>query len=79
MKPYVIEPVNKNEKPLLLEIGTDLIYSIPSLHLDKDYFPNPKKFDPERFSDKNKRDIKPGTFLPLGNGPRNCIGMSINV
>lgn len=47
------------------------IYSISN---DPKYFPNPDVFDPERFSDENKHKITPGTYLPFGIGPRNCIG-----
>lgn len=53
---------------------------VPSIgfHYDPNYFPNPDKFDPERFSDENKSSIVPGTYLPFGNGPRNCIGNKYN-
>ncbi|CAD7083923.1 unnamed protein product [Hermetia illucens] len=53
----------------------DLV-SIPivGLHHDPDYYPNPDKFDPERFSPENKDQIQPFTYLPFGVGPRNCIG-----
>ncbi|KAH8318734.1 hypothetical protein KR074_004616 [Drosophila pseudoananassae] len=43
-------------------------------HRDPQYFENPKKFDPERFSDENKENIQPFTYYPFGLGPRNCIG-----
>lgn len=74
VKDYVIQPTRDGEKPVHLRKG-DLIM-VPSIgfHYDPKYFPNPDKFDPERFSDENKSSIVPGTYLPFGNGPRNCIG-----
>lgn len=44
-----------------------------ALHRDPKYFPNPEKFDPERFSDENKHKIVPFSYVPFGSGPRNCI------
>lgn len=54
----------------------DVGYMIPiyALHNDPKYFPNPQKFDPERFSEANKGNIVKGTYLPFGIGPRGCIG-----
>ncbi|CAG9808691.1 unnamed protein product [Chironomus riparius] len=43
-------------------------------HRSPKYFPNPEKFDPERFNDENKHKIQDFTYLPFGAGPRNCIG-----
>lgn len=57
-----------------IEKGKSVIFSIVGLHNDPQYFPNPAKFDPERFSDENRHNIKPNTYLPFGIGPRNCIG-----
>lgn len=45
-----------------------------SFHRDPKYFPNPEKFEPERFSEENRGNIDPDTYLPFGVGPRNCIG-----
>lgn len=42
---------------------------------DPKYFPNPTKFDPERFSDvRNRKSHVPGTYAPFSMGPRDCIG-----
>uniref|UniRef100_A0A8D8JY63 Probable cytochrome P450 9f2 n=3 Tax=Culex pipiens TaxID=7175 RepID=A0A8D8JY63_CULPI len=45
-----------------------------AIHNDPKFYPNPDKFDPERFSPENRSKIVPGTYLPFGIGPRNCIG-----
>ncbi|XP_031624489.1 probable cytochrome P450 9f2 [Contarinia nasturtii] len=59
---------------LKAEKGDTFIFPVYAIHHDPKYFPNPEKFDPERFSDENKNSIISGTYLPFGIGPRNCIG-----
>lgn len=54
--------------------GDNLWVPIIGLHRDERYFPNPEEFQPERFSDDNKNNIVPFTYVPFGVGPRNCIG-----
>lgn len=58
----------------LIEKGQSIWIPIIAIHNDPKYYPEPEKFDPERFSDENKRLIISGAFLPFGLGPRNCIG-----
>ncbi|PSN52369.1 Cytochrome P450 9e2 [Blattella germanica] len=62
------------EPSYTLEPGDAVWIPIYAIHHDPKYYPNPEKFDPERFSDENKDNIKPFTYLPFGSGPRNCIG-----
>ncbi|XP_058837427.1 probable cytochrome P450 9f2 [Topomyia yanbarensis] len=45
-----------------------------AIHNDPKYYPNPEKFDPERFNEANRSKIDAGAYLPFGVGPRNCIG-----
>ena len=54
----------------------DLSVLIPvySLHHDPKYWDEPEEFRPERFLPGNKESINPFTYLPFGEGPRNCIG-----
>lgn len=72
-KPMMQDDSNFCER-CLVEEGTIVIIPIFGLHRDPLYYPDPEKFDPERFNDDNKGDIKPYTFLPFGQGPRQCIG-----
>lgn len=57
-----------------LKKGDVLFIPIIGLHYDPENFTDPYEFRPERFSDENKHEIKPFTYLPFGVGPRNCIG-----
>lgn len=59
---------------VLIERGRSIWIPIYSLHHDPELYENPEKFDPERFSDENKHSIKQGSYIPFGQGPRNCIG-----
>lgn len=62
------------EKPLIIKKDSVLWIPMYALHHDPQYYPEPEKFDPSRFSDENKGNIVPGTFLGFGIGPRSCIG-----
>ena len=64
-----------SEPAYTLQPGDGVWIPVHGLHHDPQYFPEPEKFDPERFSEENKDKIKPFTYLPFGSGPRNCIGM----
>lgn len=74
VKPYNIGKANdKSEKDFIVTKGTSVGVGVMALHHDPEFYSNPEKFDPERFSDENKKNIKPFTYLPFGLGPRNCI------
>ncbi|UYV82548.1 CYP3A4 [Cordylochernes scorpioides] len=58
-----------------IEIPKGMLIQIPvhAIHHCPDFHPDPEKFDPERFLPENKDNIRPFTYLPFGEGPRNCV------
>lgn len=44
------------------------------IHRHHAYWPDPDVFDPDRFAPEREKDIRHGTFLPFGLGPRICVG-----
>ena len=51
-----------------LKKGQIWIACINALHHDEDLYPNPEKFDPERFNDVNKKARDNFAFIPFGAG-----------
>ncbi|MFJ6567873.1 cytochrome P450 [Streptomyces sp. NPDC091292] len=58
-----------------LPAGTELAYCQHALHRDPELFPDPLRFDPDRWSDDRQSTPLPdGAFLPFGAGKHKCIG-----
>ena len=57
--------------PWRIPQGYSIMVSLRDLHQDPDEFPDPARFDPQRFIDG-----KPNTFawVPFGGGTRRCVG-----
>lgn len=60
---------------LTIQRGILTLIPVYGIHHDEDYYPNPERFDPERFSEENKKKIPPFAYMPFGEGPRICIGL----
>ncbi|XP_014277803.1 probable cytochrome P450 6a14 [Halyomorpha halys] len=80
--PPIVNVARKSVRPYKipnsdLELPKDSVVVIPiySIHHDSKYYPDPEKFEPERFSEENKHRLVNCTFLPFGDGPRICIGL----
>nr|XP_033329019.1 cytochrome P450 6A1-like [Megalopta genalis] len=54
--------------------GTRVFVPVLGLHHDPSIYPNPEVFDPERFNHDAVALRHPMSYLPFGDGPRNCIG-----
>lgn len=58
----------------LVPKGYMLLICFYTLHLKPEYFPEPEKFDPERFAPEREKQIPRYAYLPFGAGPRICLG-----
>lgn len=59
---------------LVIEKGMNVTIPIHGIHYDPEFYPDPYKYDPERFTEENKSSRPLCTFLSFGDGPRMCIG-----
>jgi cytochrome P450 len=64
-----------------VEVGGYLLRKGSLVHLlsvitqrDPRWFPEPERFDPERFAPGRAEKIPPFAYFPFGGGPRVCIG-----
>ncbi len=76
LHPVATEALRTLEAPMQLG-GLDLpkgavvSASISLVHRDPDIYPDPERFDPERFA---SRSYGPHEYLPFGGGHRRCLG-----
>ncbi|CAH1395151.1 unnamed protein product [Nezara viridula] len=70
-----VRPYKIPNSDLELPEGSVIVIPIYSIHHDPRYYPDPEKFEPERFSEENKHKLVKSTYLPFGDGPRICIGL----
>jgi cytochrome P450 family 6 len=59
---------------ITLPASTGVYIPVLALHHDPTYFPEPQRFDPDRFSVDDTESRANYTYLPFGEGPRMCLG-----
>ncbi|XP_065088005.1 probable cytochrome P450 6g2 [Ochlerotatus camptorhynchus] len=75
-KTYMLKHlVDGKEVGTLIPEGTTILLPLLAIHMDPKYYPEPKKFRPERFSPEEKAERTLPVYYPFGEGPRMCLGM----
>ncbi|KFM82975.1 hypothetical protein X975_00801, partial [Stegodyphus mimosarum] len=62
---------------ITVEKGIRVAFLVYAMHYDPEFFPEPERFNPERWvkDDSGKLSHPQYAYLPFGAGPRNCLGM----
>ncbi|XP_063927453.1 cytochrome P450 4C1-like [Zophobas morio] len=64
-------PLDEN---ITLPKGSVVMLGVLHVHRSTEYWPDPLKFDPDRFSPERSTNRHPFTYIPFSAGPMNCIG-----
>lgn len=63
---------------VVIKKGTQVIIPLLGYVMDPKYFPDPERYEPERFCGERK-NYDEDAYYPFGEGPRNCIGVRMGV
>lgn len=63
------------DSDVIIEKGTPVWIPAHAIQHDAEYYPEPDKYDPERFTAEEVAARESTKWLPFGDGPRNCIGL----
>ncbi|QEV59908.1 cytochrome P450 [Streptomyces spectabilis] len=74
---WLVSRTTRAEAPLgehLLPAGSDVFLSAYVLHRDPETFPDPDRFDPDRWTENRTGRPQRDAYMPFGVGARKCIG-----
>ena len=60
--------------PYVVPAGSVVLMSQYLMHHDARYFPDPERFDPDRWTPQARESRPKFSYFPFGGGPRLCIG-----
>ena len=79
--PTVVRSVSADTMvgPYFFSKGLKIMVNMQGAHHNPANWPEPEEYRPSRFSKENFDKIKPYTFLPFIDGPRNCLGQFLSL
>ncbi|XP_032672297.1 cytochrome P450 4C1-like [Odontomachus brunneus] len=74
--PFITRKLAEDVKLGDYTIPADITVALPIMlvHRDPEVWPDPTKFDPDRFLPENSKHRNSYAYVPFSAGPRNCIG-----
>ncbi|XP_053684902.1 probable cytochrome P450 308a1 [Sabethes cyaneus] len=68
-----------DSKRVVIKPGMSAIIPVRAIHYDPEIYPDPTRFEPDRFLEENKQARHRYAFLGFGEGPRICLGMKFGL
>lgn len=69
-----LERYNLPNSKAFVEKGNFVMVPLMGLHYNPNVFPDPERYEPERFQESDTKYAYGFSYLPFGGGPRSCIG-----